>query len=171
MTEIWKPVLGWEGLYEVSSLGNIRSLPRRVKCRAGKCRTVGGKSLNPRRMNSGYLLVFLYPGATPRTVHSLVAEAFIGPRTDGEVTRHLDGDPSNNCISNLAYGSQADNLRDCYTSYDGVAGSGKLRADDVRRIRLLIESGVPQVKIAKAFGVSKSAINHIHQGRTYKYLR
>ena len=170
MQELWKPVVGWEGLYEVSSLCRVRSLPRSVRIRGGKTRMMGGKVRKPRTLNHGHLTVFLYPGHCPRTVHSLVAEAFIGPRPDGCVIRHRDGDPSNNRLDNLVYGTQSDNLRDCYLSYDGVAGSGKLHANDVQEIRRRLKTGESQISIAEAFGVSRSAINHIHKGRTYKYL-
>ena len=168
--ETWLPVIGWERLYEVSDLGKVRSLPRQVSVRGGKTRTMGGKILKPRPINKGHLLVFLYPGHVARTVHSIVADAFLGPRPVDYVTRHLDGNPANNCVSNLSYGTQSDNLRDCYLSYDGAVGSGKLHAKDVREIRALLDKGLPQTEIAKIFGVSKSSINHIHKGTTYQYL-
>lgn len=100
--EEWRPVSGWPG-YKVSSHGRVRS-PHR-----------GGRVLTPSvNPKSGYSSVGLRSGgkATWGTVHSLVTKTFIGPRPDGLVVRHLDGDPQNNTISNLVYGTHSENARD-----------------------------------------------------------
>lgn len=168
--EQWRPVAGFEGLYEVSDEGRVRSFPRPVRVRGNGIRVMGGKVLTPHPLNHGHQLVFLYPGHVARTVHALVAEAFLGPRPEGNVIRHLDGNPENNRLSNLCYGTQSDNLRDCYLSYDGRVGPGTLSRAQVLEIRSLLAEGLRQVDIARKFGVSKSAINHIKSGRTYGYL-
>lgn len=71
--------------------------------------------LRPGKMVGGYLFVNLYQAAkvkTPVTVHRLVLEAFVGPRPDGMECRHLDGDPANNRLANLAWGSPVENASD-----------------------------------------------------------
>jgi hypothetical protein len=105
MIEIWLPVPGYDGLYEVSSLGQVRSLPR--------SRTAG-KVLKQRRVKGGYVTVTLsVAGVRERTtVHDLVARSFHGRRPRGLVIRHLDGDPSNNRASNLRYGTESENAQD-----------------------------------------------------------
>jgi hypothetical protein len=84
MYEVWRPVPDWEGLYEASSLGNVRSLPRQ---RNG--RTYAGRLLKP-TLNPRYLVVGISDATTGRRkstpVHVLVAAAFLGPRPKGGVT-------------------------------------------------------------------------------------
>lgn len=93
---IWRPVVGLEDSHEVSSLGAARS-------------TRKGRILRT-HVRRGYRQIGL-AGRT-RAVHQLAAEAFIGTRPPGVVTRHLDGDSLNNAAYNLAWGTQADNGRD-----------------------------------------------------------
>jgi hypothetical protein len=98
----WRPVVGWEGLYDVSSDGRVRSLRR------------GGRELKLSAHYSGYLSVRLSlanVGVT-RLIHHLVAEAFIGPRPDGMQVCHWDDDPSNNGAGNLRYATPRDNQLD-----------------------------------------------------------
>lgn len=104
--EYWRPVKGFEGLYEVSSAGQVRSLPRG--------RSAGCAALRPGANRRGHLHVTLSAGnvQTTRYVHKLVAEAFIGPCPDGQEVRHWDGNPANNTVGNLRYGTRAENLLD-----------------------------------------------------------
>lgn len=104
----WRPVIGYEGVYEVSSAGQVRSI-----FRPGKTR---GTVLKPRvrKQRSGHLLLNLRINGVMKTklVHRIVAEAFLGPCPDGMQVRHLDGDPTNNAITNLAYGTSSENRLD-----------------------------------------------------------
>jgi hypothetical protein len=103
IAEAWLPVLGYEGTYEVSSLGRVRSQPRP--------RTKGGiKKANPCK-RGGYPKVSLCRAGRERSVlvHCIVAEAFIGPRPAGAEIRHLDGNPWNCAADNLRYGTKSEN--------------------------------------------------------------
>lgn len=104
--EKWRDVPGHEGLYEVSTEGRVRSTRRRG--------TSGKLLARKRAKRGGYLTVSLLRNCeqTTRPVHSLVLEAFAGPRPTGAEIRHLDGDPSNARLSNLAYGTHSENVRD-----------------------------------------------------------
>lgn len=112
--EEWRPVLGYEGLYSVSSLGRVRGEARLV------AHMKQGKMLRQRivkaRINkqTGYLAVNLSRDASRRTftVHSLVAAAFIGPRPFGMEVAHGDGNPTNAMLSNLRYATPSENVRD-----------------------------------------------------------
>jgi hypothetical protein len=100
--EEWRPVVGFEGLYEVSNAGQVASLHRRRIIMAQ----------HPDWF--GYMRLMLRTGGRywNRKVHVLVAEAFIEPRPEGKVVRHLDGDPRNNLSENLAWGTSAENNQD-----------------------------------------------------------
>ena len=87
--EVWKPVVGWEGLYTVSSLGRVKSF-----CDHGRWKTgPEGRLLTINyNIDNGYAYVRLSRNgtSTPRTVHSLVLEAFVGPCPEGMECRHAD---------------------------------------------------------------------------------
>lgn len=108
----WRPVVGYEGLYEVSIGGQVRSLPRA---------TTRGKVLaqNP---SAGYPAVTLsrLGKARTRRVHVLVAESFLGRRPGGDEVRHRDGARGDPSAANVEYGTRADNVRDQVR--DGVHG-------------------------------------------------
>lgn len=115
--ETWMPVRGWEDSYEVSDLGNVRSLPRTISRSDGSTRRLKGRTLKPGRQKSGrdrYLRVGLCRGGKlhMEKVHHLVATAFHGEREDGMVCRHLNDVPSDNRAVNLAWGSGSDNQKD-----------------------------------------------------------
>ena len=107
MTEEWRDIPGYEGKYQVSNLGNVFSL--------NKQRIITGKV-----DRKGYREIQLWSDATYKCfrVHNLVLLTFVGPRPDGcPETRHLNSDPSDNRLSNLAYGTQLENGADRATEY------------------------------------------------------
>ena len=112
--EEWRPVRGYEGLYEVSDLGRIRSLARTVLYRDGRTRTQPDRMMSPGATGAGHLAVGLTRNGVRsfHKVHHLVAEAFIGPRGAGVWVLHYDDDPTNNRVENLRYGSREDNAKD-----------------------------------------------------------
>jgi hypothetical protein len=109
-TERWLPIPRYKGLYEVSDFGRVRSVPRITR----DGRSIRGRLLRLGRHKHGYLTVNLWRDNryVTRTVHSLVAEAFLGPRPPGLEVRHLDGDPPNCRLSNLIYGTREENMQD-----------------------------------------------------------
>lgn len=115
--EVWKPVKGYEGLYEVSDLGNIRSLDREVEVSNGRTawvRKYPGKEIAKTPQVGGYLRTRLSikgKSSTP-LIHRVVLEAFVGECPEGMETRHLDGDPTNNRLSNLTWGTSQENKWD-----------------------------------------------------------
>ena len=110
MNEVWIPVVGFEDLYDVSSLGRVRSwcTPPR------SCRRRALEPHDLRLVDGRYLTVVLCDGPRrqTRTVHQLVAEAFLGPRPDGQEIRHLNGDAHDCRVANLRYGTPEQNARD-----------------------------------------------------------
>lgn len=117
MQEAWKPVVGHEGKYEVSDQGRVRSLDRWIECETGTPRARRwfhkGRILKARPSGtSPYLRVSLGFRSPSRSVHSLVAEAFIGARPEGLQICHNNGDHLDNRAENLRYDTQSANQRD-----------------------------------------------------------
>lgn len=111
LSEEWRPVEGLLGLYEVSSLGNVRSLDRWVQFKDGrKPRFYPGVLFKLQSDADGYHIVRL-KGKTYK-VHRLVALAFVGPAPGGAVVCHDDGDPKNNRADNLRWDTPRENRLD-----------------------------------------------------------
>lgn len=114
MFEEWRPVVGYEGFYEVSNLGQIRSLSRIVNCAIGAKRKTRGRVLRQSMAKVGYFCVNLSKNNRTRVhyVHALVLEAFVGPRPEkGYEGRRDDGDRSNNSACNLWWGARWKRIR------------------------------------------------------------
>lgn len=114
-SEEWRPVLGYEGLYEVSALGRVRSLDRTVVDSIGRRFRRQGRVLSTNFARSEYPKVELVSAdgsGVTRRVHAIVAEAFHGPRPDGLEVCHEDGDPHNNRATNLRYDTRLANEHD-----------------------------------------------------------
>jgi hypothetical protein len=114
MTETWRPVPGYEGLYEVSDLGRVRSLDRVVTRSGGGTVTCRGVTLALSTRRDGRRKVQLHrDGAgTTRLVAHLVLEAFTGPRPAGLEACHNDDDPANDRASNLRWDTHPSNCED-----------------------------------------------------------
>lgn len=110
MTEEWRAIPGYEGIYEVSDLGRVRSLDRQST--AG--RSLRGRIRAAAKDKGGYLRVPLHHGRAVRYTgaHRLVLEAFVGPCPPGMEACHNDGDPSNNALSNLRWDTKSANMLD-----------------------------------------------------------
>jgi HNH endonuclease/NUMOD4 motif len=115
--ENWLPVPGYEGLYEASDQGRVRSLDRMVGNCHGSLSRIRGKILSPApHCRNGYPMVCLNRNGSrePTTVHRIVAAAFLGPRPGGMEVCHNDGDASNNRVENLRYDTRSENIRDTW---------------------------------------------------------
>jgi predicted XRE-type DNA-binding protein len=121
---------------------------------------------------TGYPKVMLSNGKSPRprSVHSIVAEAFLGSRPAGLQVAHKDGDRTNFTASNLRYDSQAGNEADKIahgTRLRGEAvGNSKLTSESVKAIK---ESKLPQREIAAAFGISQGHVSEIKSGKKWRH--
>lgn len=110
--EEWRLVVGYEGLYEVSDQGRVRSLDRDSTRGDGVKRRLTGRMMKAYRSPGNYDRVSLFDGLGRRhwkRVHTLVLEAFIGPRPDGAVACHNDGDHTNNRVDNLRWDTYSAN--------------------------------------------------------------
>lgn len=111
--EQWKDVVGYEGYYEVSDHGNVRSLDKEVRTniRHVKSRIIKGKVLKPYKKNHGYYAVSLSKDGKWFTteIHRLVAKAFLPNPMNKKVVNHKDGNKLNNHIDNLEWTSYKEN--------------------------------------------------------------
>ena len=153
--------------YEVDENGQIWSSLNWRGCGRRKIVPVEGKS--------GYLKVRLtLPNGkrVNRYVHRIVAETLLGPRPNGLQVRHLDGDKTNNCVSNLAWGTAKENADDrerCGTTARGERdGFSKLRQRDISEIRMLSHMGFTQQNIAKRFNVNQTTIGRVVRNESWK---
>ena len=110
--EIWKPISGYEGFYEVSNLGRIRSLERIVECSDGRKRKIKDRTLKGSSYSGGYSGVTLHKDGCAKfvNIHRIVAEAFVPNPLEKEEVNHKDENPSNNHASNLEWVTHKENL-------------------------------------------------------------
>lgn len=124
MQEEWKQILGYEGLYEISNTGLVKSLDR-VKGVNGQRQTQKGRILKPAVNSSGYLTVRLGVGGeyTSKYIHRLVAEAFILNLYSKEQVNHINGIKTDNRTSNLEWVTSSENTKHAFNT--GLSGSGR----------------------------------------------
>ena len=159
--EDWKEIKGYEGLYQVSNLGRIKSLKLNKE-----------KILTPHITGKNRLYINLRKeGKTKKLqVHVLVAEAFIGERPEGYDICHIDGDCLNNKLSNIRYDTRNQNSIDYYRQ-GKKAPNGKLSIEQVLEIRKLYNTGkYKQWELAEKFNVSNMNISLIVTRKTYSWL-
>lgn len=174
MREIWKDVQGYEGQYQVSNLGRVKSIKRKL----ANGRTVTEKILNSsskKKTQDGYLMVAL-AGKTFR-VNRLVATAFIPNPDNKTVVNHIDGNKENNKADNLEWATISENMLHAYRCGLKKAMIGeenpnsKLTRDQVKAIR---NEYVPYSQqygsnaLAKKYNVSNVTITNIVNYKTYK---
>lgn len=165
--EIWKPVIGWEDSYEVSSLGRVRRIKAGQGARTNRCR-----SLKLRK--DGYLEVALQVEGKRKDilVHILVAEAFIGPRKPQFTVNHKNLDKTDNRPENLEYLTVRENVRHAASAgVMGVTGelngSAKLTRQKARDIRERHANGDRVSEIARDYGVTHRTIDLVVNGKTW----
>lgn len=181
-SESWKPVVGFEGLYEVSNLGRVRSLDRVVPSRWGKTRAIKGRVLRLRVVD-GYSRVCLYARSVngirtfdPSLVHRLVAMAFLPSPAEGKTqVNHVNFDRSDNRPSHLEWVSPSENVQhsvkagrwdDPHDSSKNPRKWKKLSLDVAQQTILAIERGeVTKYRAAKNLGISNSLLTIMCRNR------
>jgi hypothetical protein len=176
VSEQWRPIPGAEGYYCVSDQGRIRSEPLAHKT-LGKQR---GRILSPSLDTKGYRIFKLcIPGRRQKTtkVHRVVARVFLGEPPDGAQVNHKNGVKTDNRADNLEYVTCRENIRHCWRN--GLHGVEHARgeanhnttlcADEVRTIRELYPH-CSLGRLARAFGISPTAVSCIVKRRTWKHV-
>lgn len=172
--ESWKPVVGLENVYEVSSQGRLRRMTD------GKF-TFAGRILNSTKMDNGYRIVKLSNGKnrSQKLVHAVVMATFCGPRPKGMDINHKNGIRDDNRIENLEYATRSENHLHAYrvlgrpvvSNKGSKAGRAKLTESDVLEIRKRYAAGgVSQDSLAKEYGVSQHTISCIILRKNWTHI-
>ena len=179
MSEIWKDIPNYEGSYQVSNTGLVRSVDRMIAIKDGIMRKYKGKVLKPYLNNKGYELIQLYSdnGRDTKAVHRLVLETF-KPHVnmiDLQVN-HIDGDKLNNHLTNLEWVTGRDNILHAYdtgliTNIGEGSPNAKLSNADVLEILQRLDTGESQKDIRLDYGVSKSSISMINSGLRWRSVK
>ena len=168
--ERWLTVARGGGVYDVSSLGYVRSLSHMTNGRGWR----EGRVLKPSATPSGYSQVQLsVDGRVEHAyVHDLVAEAFIGPKPEGQEVRHGPGGKSDNSAANLSYGTHKQNIDDMIEHGTRTSGDrhhlAKLTDEDADVIRDARRRRVSVTDLAAQYHVSKATISRITSQQSYQ---
>lgn len=176
MDEVWKDIEGYEGYYQVSSLGRVRSLDRVVATSNGRTRISHGRILVP--CGRPYRHVCLSRGNVQeqRRVHRLVAEAFIPNPENLRDVDHIDCDKTNNRVDNLRWCTPSQNAR--YALENGITmGAGFNQWSPEVQQQYLQKRRKPVIRsdgkwyacrgdAARELGVNVSAVTHVLMGLT-----
>ncbi|UXO94080.1 HNH endonuclease [Pseudanabaena phage Pan5] len=162
--EIWKDVPGYEGMYQVSNYGRVKSLYRKRVDTLGRIFGNTEKIIKP-RLCRGYYIVGLYKNSNGvnKRVNVLVAQSFCSSYRDGMLVNHLDGNKLNNHISNLEPCTPLENL---IHALDLGLRKSKLTKQDVFNIKTDTRSKA--VDLAKKYSVCPTMISRIKKGKAYK---
>lgn len=163
--EIWKPVVNYDGFYEVSSRGSVRSL--------------GGRRGSSKRILKqadvkGYLCLALSVNGVRRTrlAHRLVAEVFLDNPLGLTEVNHKDGNKRNNCVENLEWTTHADNIahavRTKLTDNTGQ-NHGMHKFSEQAAVFIRTTKIAPRI-LAKKYGISDRTVSDIRRGKSWKHL-
>jgi len=173
--EIWKDVKGYDGLYQVSNLGRVKSLDRYVNSKGDSQQLKKGKVLNMHLKKDGYIGIVLcnYGKQKNFRVHRLVAESFIPNPENKAQVNHIDGIKTNNNFLNLEWATDSENIKHAFKnnlipkasgSKNPMAKLTKEQVDDIRNNNML----TPNKELSKKFNVSKTCIYRVKNNITWK---
>lgn len=171
--EIWKSVKGYEGIYEISSFGRVKSLGRK-----GSGASIKDRILKPGLSTSGYLFYNLCINNNPKIhqAHRLVALHFIPNPENKKEVNHIDADKHNNFVDNLEWATPSENIRHglrmgiMNTEKGSKKHNAVLNESQVLEIKKRIIKGHIGTHIARDYGVHKNIVYDIKSGRTWKHV-
>lgn len=167
-------IKGYEGLYQVSDYGRVRRLHKDIRSKPFKV-------LKSIKLDNGYLRIILCKKSKIKQyyIHRLVLETFVGPCPPRMECRHLDGDPQNNKLENLCWGTRKENMKDrishgtSSTHSDGftINNRDKLNKKSIIEIRELIKRGWADIEIGYIYKVHHNTIADIRLNRTWRWVQ
>lgn len=175
--ETWRAALGYEGFYEVSSLGRVRSIDRLVRRNnrgnTGCIHNQPGKVLSQTFNQAGYPRVHLSKEGVKRKVgvHFLVCEAFHGPRPAGMEVAHNDSNPRNPRANNLRWDTPKGNSGDRVANGTSPVGEKHPRARLTDEAVIEIRASSERAKVLAArYGIKPGTVYQIRYKQTWKHL-
>lgn len=170
MAEVWRAIPGYEGIYEVSSLGRVRRLVQRYfRC----VRPLGTPILVTSKRTGKYLGVDLSKDGVKTRIYlqRLVLLAFVGPGNEGDEAAHDDGDGLRNHLSNLAWKTPSANHMDKHRHGTMVIGEAHKAAKlTVDRVRAILADTRSNSAIAEAEHVSRTLIRQVKDRKMWKHV-
>ena len=174
--EVWKDVVGYEGLYQVSNIGNVRSLDKYVLNRGKYPVLLKGRIMKP-SSSSGYWMLVLYKNGKGKNlkIHRLMAKSFLPNKENKECINHKNGIKTDNNLENLEWCTISENnfhtWKMCLKKANPLKGelckTSKLKNDDVLAIRA---SKSNCTELGVIYNVHKSSISLIKSGKTWRHL-
>ncbi|HGO1484269.1 TPA: NUMOD4 domain-containing protein [Staphylococcus aureus] len=177
MIEQWRPIKNYKGIYEISNLGNVKSLARTIIKKDGKKQTFKERILNKRHNGYGYYQVGLNNKGKRIYfyIHRLVGEAFIDNPSNLSQINHVNGNKEDNSVNNLEWVSAKDNTIHSWKT--GLSkggenhGMSKLTNNEVLEIRKkYLSKNYSQRKLAKEYNVSQKTIYNIINKKQWKLV-
>ncbi len=169
LNEIWKPIVGFEGLYKINNYGEILSLHKRHK---------GNKVILKQSLKDGYAYVTLYKNkiAHYKRVHRLVLIAFIESNSLKRYCNHKNGIRNDNRLENLEWVTKSENELHAYRILNKKPnilkgenhGNSKLTSKEVNAIRKLCEKGHKKKRLAEWFNIGQRQIYYICNRKSWK---
>lgn len=175
--EQWKDVAGFEGYYQISNAGKIRSLDRQEAQTNGHPMTYKGKMMNPCKDGKGYRFMYLARNGKRKMykIHRLVALAFIPNPYNYEQVNHIDGDKDNNSVNNLEWCTGAYNMQ--HSFHNGLHKKGErvstailtqAQVDEIRSRHIKRDGEYGAKPLAKKYGVSDMTIRNILNNKKWR---
>lgn len=177
--ESWKDIEGYEGMYQVSNTGKVKSVKRTASLRKIHSRLVIERLRKLAISKDGYIMVYLNKNGSVKGcyVHRLVGLAFLNNPDAKKEINHIDGNKTNNNITNLEWCTPSENMRHAFST--GLMfpnkgednGSCKLKVEDIVEIRKSYETGeFNQYQLADKFKVTQTQIYRIVHRKSWKHI-
>lgn len=164
MQEEWKPCVGYEGRYEVSNIGRVKSL-------------VTNQLLKPATDKLGRKQVALSLNSKVKAtrIHRLVAKAFISNHENKPQVNHIDNNPSNNCVENLEWCTAKENTQHMLKQNrqnppNGERQGGHVLTEDIVRKIKKLSKDKTYYKIGKELGINYATVYDIIKNKTWKHI-
>lgn len=170
--EIWKDIPGYEGYYQVSSFGRIKSLERLIVYKDGRKRIYPSVIIKDRNKDGFARIITLKKDNKGKTftVNHLVMLSFVGEPPEGYEICHNDGNHKNNRLDNLRYDTRSENRIDNYR-YGRRASKGKLSIEEVLQIRNKYKNeNITHKELSNIYKVNKSCIGKIIRKENFSWL-
>ena len=175
MIEEWRPVVGYEGLYEVSNLGRVKSIDRLCKSSKRSSQWMKGRILKPRvnahRQNRCTVVLNKEGSVFYAYISRLVLTAFVGPPRDGYDAAHWDGNPENNRLDNLRWATVSQNMQDKNRHGTAPIGSRNAMAKLTEEQVALIKNSYQRNSYHDSNALALASQFNVHRGTILQIVK